>query len=146
MKVSFWIVAIFGMVFAACVKAEDNTREVAGWYAEYNTASVHYSTANKKEQEITMECLLGDWTFAYADKMGEETNSVDDKISIVVDGVAFATPKTQAEREKLYAAITHAKKGIQYRTRQFGDSDVFPVKGLAVLFQDLPFEVSPCIN
>lgn len=146
MKASFWIVVLFGALFANCVKAEDSTRDVDGWYAEYNTASVHYSTANKKEQEITMECLLGDWTFAYADKMGEETNSVDDKITIVVDGVAFATPKTQSEREALYAAISHAKKGIQYRTKQFGNSDVFPVKGLATLFQDLPFEVSPCIN
>lgn len=146
MKTTFWMVVLFGALFANCVKAEDNTREVGSWYAEYNTASVHYSTANKKEQEITMECLLGAWTFAYADKMGEETNSVDDKISIVVDGAAYAVPKTQAEREKLYVAIAHARKGIQYRTRKFGDSDVFPVKGLAVLFKDLPFEVSPCIS
>jgi hypothetical protein len=146
MKLTIWVAIIFGMVFAGCVKAEDSTREVNGWYAEYNTASVHYSTANKKEQELTMECLLGDWTFAYADKMGEETNSVDDKMTIVVDGAAYAVPKTQKQREVLYAAITHAKEGIQFRTRQFGDSDVFPVKGLAVLFRDLPFEVSPCIN
>lgn len=146
MKASMWIVVVFGIMFAACVKAEDQTKNVDGWYAEYNTAEVFYSTANKKEQELTMECLLGDWTFAYADKMGEETNSVDDKITIVVDGVAFATPKTQSEREKLYEAIAHASKGIQYRTHLYGNSDVFPVKGLAALFRDLPFEVSSCMS
>ncbi|QZA71049.1 hypothetical protein AH06_280 [Erwinia phage AH06] len=146
MKYVYATIIVFGLFFAFTVQAEDQTREVDGWYAEYNTASVHYSAANKKEQELTMECSLGDWTFAYADKMGEEVNSVDDNMTILVDGTAFAVPKTKESREKLYAAIQHARQGIQFKTHQYGDSDVFPVKGLTVMFKDLPFEVSPCMS
>ncbi|ANH52041.1 hypothetical protein RAY_261 [Erwinia phage vB_EamM_RAY] len=146
MKYVYTIIAVLGFSFASVAVAADQTKVVKGWYAEYNTASVLYSAGPKKGQELTMECVLGGWTFAYADKMGEEVNSVDDDMTILVDGAAFAVPKTQGQREKLYAAIQHAKSGIQYKTHAYGVSVVFPVDGLAEMFRDLPFEVSPCMS
>ncbi|KAN0037827.1 hypothetical protein ACTFIV_003182 [Dictyostelium citrinum] len=120
-----------------------NFEDIAGKIKD-DTARVHLELSFMVVANLPIRVCVGDTIFCFAENEynheavlksigdfnyalnGVETNSADGKISIVVDGVAFTTPKTQAEREKLYEAMKHAKTGIQYRTHQFGD---FPVKG-----------------
>mgnify|MGYP003362364735 CR=1 FL=1 len=114
------------------------------WTVEYNTASAFYSAA-KGEQEITMECLLGDMTFASNDdETGEDFNSHDDKMFIVVDGIAYKPPVTLQERAKLYNTVLHASDSIQYRTASGLESKAYPVKELRQFFQSIEFDLSDC--
>lgn len=114
------------------------------WSVEYNTASAFYSAA-KGEQEITMECLLGDMSFAlHDDETGDEVNSHDDKMFVVIDGVAYKTPVTLQERSKFYSTVLHASDSIQYRTVSGVESKAYPIKELRQLFQSIEFDLSDC--
>ena len=114
------------------------------WSVEYNTASAFYSAA-KDEQEITMECLLGDMSFAlHDDETGAEFNSRDEKLFVVIDGVAYKAPVTLQERAKFYNTVLHASDSIQYRTVSGEESKVYPVKELRQFFQAIEFDLSDC--
>jgi len=133
-----------GLSAGLCVHAADTVTSGKVWSVEYNTASAFYSAA-KDEQEITMECLLGDMTFAlHDDETGDEFNSRDEKTFIVVDGIAYKAPTTLQERAKFYNTVLHASDSIQYRTASGIESKVYPVKELRQFFQTIEFDLSDC--
>ncbi|QXO10260.1 hypothetical protein pEaSNUABM37_00301 [Erwinia phage pEa_SNUABM_37] len=114
------------------------------WSVEYNTGSAFYS-AIKGKQEITMECLLGDMTFAlHDDETGLDFNSRDNHVGVIVDGVIYSTPKTLKERRAFYDTVLHASDSIMLQEVNSERSKAFPIKELRQLFQSIEFDLSDC--
>lgn len=124
--------------------AEDTTVNGTVWSVQYNTGSAFYSAA-QDEQEITLECLLGNMTFAVNDdETGEDFNSHDDKLVILIDNVAYKAPVTLQERTAFYQAVTQAKSTIRYRTASGFETKTYPIKELRQFFQSIEFDLSDC--
>lgn len=114
------------------------------WSVEYNTASAFYSAA-KGEQEVTMECLLGNMTFAlHDDETGAEFNSNDDRVKVAIDGIIYKAPKTLQERAKFYNTVLHATDSFQLFAGTGEESKVYPIQELRALFQSIEFDLSDC--
>lgn len=114
------------------------------WSVEYNTASAFYS-ASQGEQEITLECLLGDMTFAmHDDETGAEFNSHDTNVNVVIDGIVYKAPKTLKERSNFYNAVLHATDSIELQEVSGERSKPYPIKELRQFFQSIEFDLSDC--
>lgn len=132
------------LAFTANSFAADTVVNGKVWSVEYNTASAFYS-ASKGEQEITMECLLGDMSFAmHDDETGAEFNSRDNHVNVVIDGVVYKTPKTLKERSNFYNTVLHATDSIELREVDGEQSKAYPIKELRQLFQSIEFDLSDC--
>jgi len=135
---------LVALTFAFNSYAADTVAQAGDWTVEYNTGSAFYSAA-KGTEEITMECLLGEMTFAGTiGETGEDFNSHDDKVLIVIDGTPYKAPVTLQERSNFYNAVRKAKGSIQYRTAAGFVSEVYSIRGLRALFNQVEFDLSDC--
>jgi len=137
-------VAVLTLLLVASVNASDTVVVKTGWTGEYNTNEVFYSTINNAKQELTLECLSGQWNFGYANSTtGDEANSHDNEFTVIVDGQAFKLPLTPKTQEALYNALANAKNTLQYVTDGV-TSTPEPVQGLATMIKDVPYKLSHC--
>ena len=138
------LVLLAALAITANSFAADTVVNGKVWSAEYNTASAFYS-ATKGEQEITMECLLGDMTFAvHDDETGLEFNSRDNHMAVIIDGVIYKAPKTLSERRDFYDTVLHASDTIELQEVSGERSKAYPIKELRQLFQSIEFDLSDC--
>lgn len=138
------LVLLAALAITANSFAADTVVNGKVWSVEYNTASAFYS-ASKGEQEITMECLLGDMTFAaHDDETGLEFNSRDNHMAVIIDGVIYKVPKTLSERRDFYDTVLHASDTIELQEVSGERSKAYPIKELRQLFQSIEFDLSDC--
>lgn len=132
------------MLVTASAMAQDTTLNGKVWSVYYNTGSAFYS-GQQGEQEVTMECMLGEMTFGMNDdETGAELNSHDDQVYVVIDSIIYKAPTTLAGRRSLYDAISHASSTFELRTGTGEQSKVYPVKELRDYVNQVEFDLSDC--